>query len=107
MASTAGHEKKPADGLDANILNLNFGGESKEKYVTLAMRDGEATSALYPDAKVEFVGGKHPICFEDGDLPPWYAPNTYKKDYIGQPKGVKQYLWERGQWLALIVFLHG
>ena len=34
--------------------------------------------------------------FQAGDLPPFYAPNA--KDYVGEPKGLKQVLWERGLW---------
>ena len=100
---SSGHEKKPSDGLNAQILNLNFGSAGKKLDEMKAMRDGTVNAAQYPDRKIDFPDDKQSMCFKSlhvqpRDQPPWYAPKTPRNEYADQPKGCKQLLWERGLW---------
>ena len=62
------------------------------------MRPAALNVTLYPDRNIEFSRGQQHMTFKRGDRPPWYEPRLAKAKYIGQPKGVKQILWERGLW---------
>ena len=101
-----GHAKKLPQGLYAADVNLHPGGEQEKKGVMRATNitaeclksgelDGTATALLK-------VGDVHHFVFREGDrVNPHDAEKcklVVEKKHVGELKGLRQILWERGLW---------
>lgn len=120
---SSGHAKKAEGALNANDMNMNYGGKQPSMRPEEGSRMTPACLGQYPAVLVlhDPAGTTHKDCrlqvgqvqqftFQPGDPPPFYdldcpadsiADNSgaiMKQGYVGQPKGLKQVLWERGLW---------
>jgi hypothetical protein len=121
---SAGHSKKQVGALNANEINMNYGGKKDAMrhsvmteqclgpHAAALVRTAEGV-AVEIDCKLK-PGDVQYSTFQTGDPPPWYQLDaladpvegtdaagetvTVKQGYEGQNKGLKQLLWERGMW---------
>eukprot|EP00951_Prasinocladus_malaysianus_P004373 scaffold30728_cov33-Prasinocladus_malaysianus.AAC.1 len=92
---SSGHSAMPPRALHANALNSSWGGKQREMRSTKILAvEGFLGPHDHP-GRLQ-VGDVQHMQFQEGDSPPWYAPQTKAEDYVGKPKGLKQLLWERG-----------
>jgi hypothetical protein len=121
---SSGHAKKSEGALNANEMNMNHGGKQPEMRLgkgsivtahclgphSAVLRNESPTGSTPMDCKLRMGQVQH-FVFQQGDPPPFYdlaCPTSSIKDdagekvlkqgYVGQPKGLKQVLWERGLW---------
>ena len=97
---SSGHAKFADDALHAGHMNVGIGGaQSKLKDSTIINGCLGDNPAIHPTTKEDLklqLGQVQKMCFQEGDAPPFFNTKLKKEDYIGQAKGLKQVLWERG-----------
>jgi hypothetical protein len=108
---SSGHTKKKVDGLTVEHMNLGVGGANKPKlrksqmtpgclkdggnppFINLEYTKPDGTNASFQYPLLQ-VGNWQHFEFEEGDPPPFEDLNS--TNYVGQPKGIRQVLFERG-----------
>jgi hypothetical protein len=112
------HLSKGPEGLNANVVNMKFGGKAailRDSLMTVGCVgpvDEPANMYQHPthrdtwssvyrpnwvqhDCRVK-IGDVQKFTFPAGSPPPFNHPTAAAADYIGKPKGAAQLLWERG-----------
>ena len=102
---SSGHAALPPGALHAASMNMSWGGKQpKMRSTKIQAEKGFLGSNGFElcrkdprpsDSRLQ-VGDLQHMVFQEGDPPPWYDPHA--EGYTGQPKGLKQILWERGLW---------
>jgi len=100
---SSGHKAHREGCLAAYKMNVSFGGKQS---IPDASRLTEGCVGPQEKRKIQVDEMQH-FFFRTGeengtgvdDPPPWYAPNVSASEYLGQAKGLKQVLWERGLWV--------
>jgi hypothetical protein len=111
---SSGHAKFLDGALNANGMNVGYGGSQKTPRESTIPSD-PAKAALYLGAYSPTLkpGDTQYFYFREGDSPPFYEPSAPKYDhelakrnrkgepvikegYVDKPKGLKQIAWERG-----------
>lgn len=87
---STGHSAYAPDALLASKLNLNFG-ERADKKKKLVI---QSTTTIQEDYPLMKTGQVQNLFFQEGDAGPFNKPSA--THYVGQPKGVRQLLFERG-----------
>ena len=104
MDWTSGHAHHRAGCLSANTMNVGYGGKH-----AIPHQSTVTAACLGPGPKTLQPGDVQYFHFrtaeeKDGaapDGPPWYKQGA--DDYLGEVKGMKHILWERGLWVPGMV----
>ena len=96
---SSGRTKYPSGALNVNVMQVNFGG--KQERLAKLNPTTIVQDYVYPDNFPENLprlkkGDVQHMIFQENDPPPFYRPNLSKEQYVGQPKGMKQVLYEWG-----------
>ena len=107
---SAGHAKEQEDGLAVKRMNINVGQERTKGFIPKTSGTGIADGGVvitegcvHPGGQLHNirVGGRQHFAFGRRDEMNPFEPNNVREKYggaaaVGQPKGVRQILWERG-----------
>lgn len=104
---SSGHSKHREDALNVSSMGVNFGGKQSIPHPSkleegclgegATLKIGELQYFYFRSAQERQDAGA-----TDGqpDPPPFYKKDLLPSDYVGQAKGKKQILYERGLWRA-------
>lgn len=107
---SSGHSKHRVDALNVTAMSVNYGGKQPIPHPSqmvegclgegATLKEGDLQYFYFRSAQERRDDGA-----TDGepDPPPFYKPTLQPADYVGQPKGKKQILFERGLWKAGMV----
>lgn len=107
---SSGHSKHREDALNVLAMSVTFGGKQAIPHPSLmvegclgagsTLKVGETQYFHFRSAEERSDSGA-----TDGkpDPPPFYKPDLQPSEYVGQAKGKKQVLFERGLWKAGMV----
>ena len=103
---SSGHAKYPEDALNANNMNMKYGGTKgcnmrattlEEDYLNSNIEvEEELDDGIWSEPRPYKKCDVQHMVFQERDDPPFYAPYLQPQEYVGKPKGIRQVLWERG-----------
>lgn len=107
---SSGHSKHRDDALNVLAMGVNFGGKQAIPHNSMMVEGCLGQGALLKVGEVQHfyfrsIDERRDDGASDGqpDPPPFYKPDLQPSDYVGQAKGKKQVLFERGLWKAGMV----
>ena len=98
---SSGHAKHRADALNVNAMRVNMGGDQPVPHASQVMAGCLGEGARLQVGELQYFYFRSAEERGDGkpDPPPFYHLATLPPErYVGQAKGKKQILWERGFW---------
>lgn len=104
---SSGHSKHRDDALNVLSMSVNFGGKQSIPHPSMMEEGCLGEGAMLKVGELQYfhfrsAQERRDAGATDGepDPPPFYKPDIPTADYIGQAKGKKQILRERGLWKA-------
>ena len=98
---SSGHAKHRADALNVNAMRVNMGGDQPVPHASQVSAGclGEGAQLQVGQLQYFYYRSAEERGDRKPDPPPFYLPATFAPErYVGQAKGKKQVLWERGLW---------
>lgn len=107
---SSGHSKHRDDALNVLAMGVNFGGKQSIPHASRMVEGCLGESAMLKLGELQYfyfhsAEERRDAGLTDGepDPPPFYKLDLHPTDYVGQAKGKKQILYERGLWKAGMV----